>query len=161
MQTGHLISHDHDLAVTEGPQRLWVVVALFVLKADNFDDVVDLSVFHDLYKKNYHIRANKTQVKLCVCSDGLSCPLHTSKVHFSINTIIQLFSIVCLLYIVCLYFHIPLYAFGCFLLLLQITVEFLTKCNQLTCVSFTVRFYEIWLGHQHKQCKLLCGICEI
>lgn len=48
MQAAHLISHDHDLAVAQRPQRLGVVVALLVLQADNFDDVVDLSVFHDL-----------------------------------------------------------------------------------------------------------------
>lgn len=45
---GHLIRHDHDLAVAQAPQRFWVVVALFVLKANDFDDVVDLGVFHDL-----------------------------------------------------------------------------------------------------------------
>lgn len=45
---GHLIRHDHDLAISQAPQGLRVIVALFVLEANDFDDVVDLSIFHDL-----------------------------------------------------------------------------------------------------------------
>lgn len=47
-RAAHLIRHDHDLAVAEAAQRLRVVVALLVLQADYFDDVVDLCVLHDL-----------------------------------------------------------------------------------------------------------------
>lgn len=50
-EASHLIRHDHDLAIAQGPQWLWVIVALFVLKANNFDDIVNLSIFHDLLTK--------------------------------------------------------------------------------------------------------------
>lgn len=46
--TAHLIRHDHDLAVTQTPQGFGVVVALFVLEPNDFDDVVNLCVFHNL-----------------------------------------------------------------------------------------------------------------
>lgn len=51
-KAGHLIGHDHDPAVTKAPQRLRVIVALLVLQADNFNDVVYLCVLHDLGQKD-------------------------------------------------------------------------------------------------------------
>lgn len=47
-EAAHLIRHDHDPAVAQGPQRLWVVVTLLVLEPDDLNDVVNLGVFHDL-----------------------------------------------------------------------------------------------------------------
>ena len=50
-EEGHLICHDHDPAIAQTPQWLWVIIALFVLEAYNFDVVVNLSILHDLLTK--------------------------------------------------------------------------------------------------------------
>lgn len=46
----HLVCHDHDLPIAKSFQRLLVLVGLFVLQPYNLDDVVDLSILHDLQK---------------------------------------------------------------------------------------------------------------
>lgn len=60
---GHLICHDHDLAVAQAPQWLWVVIAFLVLEANNFDDVVNLSIFHDLLTKKVMSDARQNSLK--------------------------------------------------------------------------------------------------
>ena len=47
-----LICHDHQLAVSQRPQGLGSLVLLLVLQSKNLDDVVDLSIFHDLQEEN-------------------------------------------------------------------------------------------------------------
>lgn len=47
-EAANLICHNHDLAVAQTPQRFWVIIALFVLEADDFDNVVNLCVLHNL-----------------------------------------------------------------------------------------------------------------
>ena len=46
-----LICHDHDFTVAQLFHTLWVIIFLFVLQSENFDDVVDFSILHDLSKK--------------------------------------------------------------------------------------------------------------
>ena len=46
----YLICHDHDLAVAQSLEGFWVTVVLLVLKPEDFNDVVDLSVLHNLMK---------------------------------------------------------------------------------------------------------------
>lgn len=46
-----LICHDHNLAISQRFQRLWALVFLFVAQAHDLDNVVDLSIVHDLIGK--------------------------------------------------------------------------------------------------------------
>lgn len=48
---GHLICHDHELAVTQTLEGFWVAVVLLVLKAEDLNDAVDFSVLHNLMRK--------------------------------------------------------------------------------------------------------------
>lgn len=43
-----LICHDHQFAVSQVLQGVWVVVLLLELQTHDFDDVVDFSIVHDL-----------------------------------------------------------------------------------------------------------------
>lgn len=65
-EADYLIRHDHDPAVAQAPQRLWVVIALLVLEADDFDDVVYLSVFHDLLTQKVKTPSARLQRLLSV-----------------------------------------------------------------------------------------------
>lgn len=51
----HLICHDHQLAVTQCLEGIWVAVVLLVLKAEDLDDVVDFSVLHDLMRETKRV----------------------------------------------------------------------------------------------------------
>lgn len=48
----YLICHDHDLAITQSLEGVWVTVVLLVLKTKDLNDVVYLSVLHYLRGKN-------------------------------------------------------------------------------------------------------------
>lgn len=48
VDSADLIGHDHEFAVTQGLEGFWVAVVLLVLQPQDLDDVVDLSIIHDL-----------------------------------------------------------------------------------------------------------------
>ena len=53
----HLICHDHELSIAQTLQGIWVTVVLPVLQTQDLDDVVDLSVLHNLERGS---QVNKT-----------------------------------------------------------------------------------------------------
>lgn len=57
----NLIRHDHDLAIAQGLEGIRVTVVLFVLQTEDLDDVVDLSVLHNLQEKTPIRTSNDTK----------------------------------------------------------------------------------------------------
>ena len=71
-----LISHDHYPSIAQPHHRLRTRVFLLVLQADDLDNVVYLSILHDLQRHNKHLPLDQ-QSYLQTCLSTVLFPLMT------------------------------------------------------------------------------------